>query len=136
MLGNENKKKASGNDSAAGKIHSAIDKVYNRYSNLSTLGKIGVVFLVLEGGRICFVNGRGIVENITKTKPVSSFLGMLHEIIFAHDLKNLDLGRSYYKMRRKFEKNIDDNFGQLFGIISKLAFYFKDSYIDFIRAFM
>ena len=130
------------------KIHSAIDWTANKWNGLSTGKKVVIGLVAGELASAAFTR-KGIIENLGS--PVASLLDMLREFLLEDtgeqiiDSSNsIAVGpiskagalRGKYNAQETMEDRISKNFGPFFGIITNLAFYVKDSWVDVIAAFI
>lgn len=117
------------------KIHSAIDWTANKWNGLSTGKKVIIGLVAGELASAAFTR-KGIIENLGS--PVASLLDMLREFLFKVEepISNAGVLRGKYNVQETMEDRISKNFGPFFGIITNLAFYVKDSWVDVIAAFI
>lgn len=130
------------------KVHSAIDWTANKWNGLSTGKKVVVGLVAGELASAAFTR-KGIIENLGR--PVSNLLDMLREFLFNDQegkifenskfeaekpISKAGALREQYVAQETMEDRISKNFGPFFGIITNLAFYVKDSWVDVIAAFI
>ena len=118
----------------SGEMCKAAEHVKNSWSAL-TSGKQALAGVVgLETLSVLY-NGCGVVENVLGT-ILGPSLQQLGALIFRSEV-NDSAGQvqNIYRRQYQLERGVENQQGLVLGLIGKIAFYLKDNYVDFIRAF-
>ena len=118
----------------SGEMRKAAEHVKNSWSAL-TPGKQALAGVVgLETLSVLY-NGCGVVENVLGT-ILGPSLQRLGALIFRSKVKDsAEQVQKIYRQQYNDERRVENQQGLILGLIGKIAFYLKDNYVDFIRAF-